>query len=298
MESQSRNFYSLNEKEIKKITKELSAALVSHIEFGNIILQAIILRTDVTEIPKEKGRVLEKWLSAVECDVLLNNDKFLALKRTTGNYKKEINKFFKDVIKKDLYGTDQMKKLITAHEFISKIIVEISTELVETKFQFDSMTGAINRRAFSKMLEDEIDRTTRGIRESSLVFADIDFFKKVNDTYGHDIGDEVLIEFVQILTKSIRTTDIVARWGGEEFLILLEGVNSKKGKDIMDHVRVIIEEQEKKLPSGDLLKYTCSFGITNINKNDKLENVVFRSDKALYKAKGQGRNQVVRFERG
>lgn len=118
---------------------------------------------------------------------------------------------------------------------------------------------------------------------------DIDHFKKVNDTFGHDIGDEVLIHFVQTIDQFSRSDDILIRWGGEEFIMILKVQSQKKLTKALEHIRGVIEIESFKRV-GHL---TCSIGGTLYQENEAIESTVKRIDEALYQAKSNGRNRVV-----
>lgn len=117
---------------------------------------------------------------------------------------------------------------------------------------------------------------------------DIDHFKKVNDTYGHSIGDEVLIQLSRILSKSIRKVDILFRWGGEEFLILMPNIEGEEAYKAAERLRKTIQDARfvKDIP------IRASFGVTQLQDADTLDALVKRADKAQYKAKASGRNNV------
>ena len=117
---------------------------------------------------------------------------------------------------------------------------------------------------------------------------DIDHFKNVNDTYGHNVGDTTLQTFANILLQNTREVDIVGRWGGEEFLIIVTNTNKKAIINLAEKLRVAIETYE----FSTVKQKTASFGVTIYNPQDKINKLVSRVDKALYEAKNNGRNQV------
>ena len=153
----------------------------------------------------------------------------------------------------------------------------------------DPLTGLPNRRQFNDMLSREI-LVARRTRESlSLLAIDLDFFKKVNDLYGHDIGDQVLKRFAEIAQLSIRRTDLIARVGGEEFFVVLPRTNAGIAERLAEKIRTVIETDEfESLP-----KVTVSIGLTELTEDDKnLSDLTIRADRALYAAKRSGRNRV------
>ena len=124
---------------------------------------------------------------------------------------------------------------------------------------------------------------------------DIDFFEKFNDTYGHDAGDIVLREVVKIIRNSIRNNDIIVRWGGEEFLILLDNVPAEKAGEVAERIRKNIAESFIELPDGKKIKVTVSIGVACAQSEGtySFDELFSIADKRLYKAKKEGRNRVV-----
>jgi len=152
----------------------------------------------------------------------------------------------------------------------------------------DEKTGAYNQRFFKNIFEMEIEKAKRGKQKLSLVIIDIDFFKKINDTHGHLIGDEILSELVKVLEKSLRKYDLLARFGGEEFFVLLPGTSTSHGKRIAERLRKSLSKNSK------MKKYeiTISLGITEYKNRDTILRMTKRADKALYVSKKNGRDQV------
>jgi len=153
----------------------------------------------------------------------------------------------------------------------------------------DSLTGIYNRHKFEEIYKTEIERVLRYKSPLSMIMVDIDHFKKVNDTYGHDVGDNVLKSMVEIVNKNIRNIDIFVRWGGEEFIIMCPETDSAKAAVLSEKLRDSIE----KTKLDKVGNITCSFGVTSYVKNESEESFIKRLDSALYRAKDEGRNRVV-----
>jgi diguanylate cyclase (GGDEF)-like protein len=155
----------------------------------------------------------------------------------------------------------------------------------------DPLTGLLNRRGVGDLLKRESHRTDRSKRPFSMMIADIDHFKRVNDTYGHDAGDAVLVEIARVFLNHIRKEDVCARWGGEEFLILLtDGELSQITVPVQRLQRAVsaLRVNHKGLSIG----VTISGGISAYHEGESVEACIKRSDLCLYKAKESGRNQV------
>jgi diguanylate cyclase len=167
----------------------------------------------------------------------------------------------------------------------------ILNKKIEKLANKDSLTSLLNRRAMRRESNKLLNIATRYNQDLSLLLLDIDFFKNVNDTYGHHIGDLVIKEVASILNKNARESDLVSRYGGEEFLIMLSNSNSKNAYTLAERIRKDIAAL--KIENYDL-RITISIGCTEYKKEESLDNFIKRVDLLLYKAKDQGRNQTVK----
>jgi diguanylate cyclase (GGDEF)-like protein len=171
-------------------------------------------------------------------------------------------------------------------------LLDIAERLLKEKDYLaatDPLTGINNRLRFAKVLHEEADRKRRTKIPMSLIIFDIDHFKRINDTYGHNVGDEVLKTLTRLISGWIRDIDLFARWGGEEFVLLL------KDNDC-DEAMVVAEKLRSQIASVSFPavgKVTCSFGVTAWKQDDTEASFVARADKALYASKNGGRNQVI-----
>lgn len=157
---------------------------------------------------------------------------------------------------------------------------------------YDALTGLYNRGKFDEILKDELIRAQRYKRSISLLMLDIDFFKKVNDTYGHQAGDEVLKNIAYIISSAIRNSDYAARYGGEEFTVILPETNLTRAIELAERIRVTIEQKKFKISENDTIQLTISIGIGSCSKEISPELLIKSADSALYKAKENGRNRV------
>ena len=156
----------------------------------------------------------------------------------------------------------------------------------------DFLTGTLNRRAIIENLKNELARARRRHTTLSIGLCDIDHFKQVNDTYGHLVGDDVLCGFVKAIMHVLRPYDLLGRYGGEEFLIIVPDSSGSVEENIYERIRVAIADNKIKTTSGDI-GITISIGVTNSRKNNTADAMLSSADTALYKAKQHGRNRVV-----
>jgi diguanylate cyclase (GGDEF)-like protein/PAS domain S-box-containing protein len=170
---------------------------------------------------------------------------------------------------------------------LEKLIQERTAELRQLA-STDALTGAYNRRKFNEVLQGELARVKRYASPLTLIMFDIDYFKKINDTFGHQAGDEVLHKLALLVSKSIRDVDIFARWGGEEFAILIGDGDTLSPHSLAEKLRQLIET----CPFAEVGKVTCSFGVTEYREGDDQKAIVKRADNNLYRAKAGGRNRV------
>jgi diguanylate cyclase (GGDEF)-like protein len=163
----------------------------------------------------------------------------------------------------------------------------------------DSLTGLLNRRYFNELSEKEATRSRRHGLRFAVLMLDIDHFKRVNDTFGHPVGDMVIKALAQICNKALRPHDILARYGGEEFILTLPHTDEEGASVVAERIRQAAQEIELATPTGPV-RFTVSIGISINTKDLPFEQLVGRADEALYKAKEGGRNRVVSlpFENG
>ncbi len=191
--------------------------------------------------------------------------------------------------KKKLHALDpRFRKKFT--ELMS--MMDESISLLYEAATHDEKTGLYNNKFFENMLEMEIEKAKRGQEKLSLFIIDIDFFKKINDTYGHMKADELLAQLAKVLMKQIRKSDIAARFGGEEFFVLLPETDLAKAKKLTVRLRSAIKKDKMLSKHG----VEVSGGITEFKKNDTAKKLKERVDKALYQAKEQGRDRFISLE--
>lgn len=157
--------------------------------------------------------------------------------------------------------------------------------------KIDTLTGTNNRAAMDEMLEREVDLSHRHQSAMSLLILDLDHFKQINDNYGHTTGDDVLREFVECANQALRKTDMLFRFGGEEFVIILPGVNVTGAALAAERLRSILEKHVFNSRRASI-PVTVSIGTASITMQDTAKTMIERADRALYSAKNTGRNRV------
>ena len=263
-----------------------------------------LLISDIPDLPVLGTRVIAKydWLIGFEDNNNYRSAALLPLKRGDEIIGIQL------LLSKDAHRYDKSDGITFLHKLSAMIAISIENctnrqRTLELGYQ-DSLTNAYNRRYFDERLKHEIDRCTRNKTDLVCLFIDIDFFKKINDNYGHQVGDEVLVRLVTLMREQVRSSDIVARYGGEEFAVILPDTGIQIAHEVAERIRSQVEQQ-KLIINEHTLSSTVSIGLASLsqlkyqagkNKIDqtKLDEILLgKADEALYQAKQTGRNQVV-----
>ncbi len=207
--------------------------------------------------------------------------------------KKDEDKLFYDEIERLRRQNKHLEK--KAKQTEEKVKEQARTiEELRSRVRIDGLTGLLNRHALESDLSKELSKVKRYRYPLCLIMCDIDHFKKVNDTYGHSIGDKVLKNLALIWKKSIRETDSIYRYGGEEFMIIAPHTDKKEGLMLAERLRKRASSYRFVVaPPADYITITVSLGVSEAKPGDTMLDAVNRVDKALYMAKEQGRNRSV-----
>ena len=237
------------------------------------------------------------WLSNDAKTLIQNNSKFMIIDQLHINLHLLARKIFTHL------NTNEHHILMTYLEKCEFISLSIGTELalidnvlMNRRVTKDSLTGALNRNGLNNVFESQYELSLATNNPFILAMCDLDFFKNINDSYGHIAGDKMLESFVNIVKLNIRNSDVIIRYGGEEFVIILPAVNSKKGFEVLENIRKGFESYILKFDSH-LIKTTVSIGMIEIKpqhnyKQSFAEQYIMMADKQLYSAKENGRNRV------
>jgi len=186
-----------------------------------------------------------------------------------------------------------MGATLLLHDATSQVSLEQRVQTLHEKATRDPLTGVANRSEFDRFHRQfVVDHLASGV-PCSLIISDLDFFKKVNDNYGHQAGDEALVSFASLLRRHCRNGDLVARYGGEEFVLLCADCDNATATKRAQQIRLELSEMPQPMLGGRCL--TASFGVTEVQNGDTPEAMLRRSDRALLQAKDNGRNQVVQL---
>lgn len=202
------------------------------------------------------------------------------IRRKLKKYKSE----FENIVDQrtvDMHLTNTLlREEIQERQKIEEKLIQLAT--------LDPLTSIPNRRKFDEVLQYELNRDARYKNELSLVFCDLDYFKRINDEFGHKIGDEVLQKFAMLVSDKVRKTDVIARWGGEEFALLLPETSILTAASTAEKLRQATEN----CVFPHVGHITASFGVTQYIDGDSEASLINRADDALYRSKKNGRNRV------
>jgi diguanylate cyclase (GGDEF)-like protein len=188
------------------------------------------------------------------------------------------------------YFVDRLMRKITQAQ---QKLMELAT--------IDDLTRLYNRRYFFERFNQEVERAKRYQRPLSCIILDIDYFKRVNDTYGHLSGDQVLTDIARILQNNCRQSDLAGRYGGEELIVLLPETESAGAMIIAERIRERIEQHQSVGGKGEIIQVTVSLGVASLTgpeleKIDQNERIIQYADDALLRAKKDGRNRIERYQ--
>ena len=269
-------------REMLRLHLELAGHEVDEAENGALALEAIEAAVpDVVILD-----VMMPVMDGVEtCRRIRNSGRYAALYVIMLTAKSETSDKVNGL---DVGADAYLTKPVAPEELLAHVRVGARTVKDRRLALYDPLTELFNRRAFDTMLEREIAEWSRYQRPLSLVMLDLDHFKKVNDTHGHDAGDAVLKDLAALLRDSCRPSDVACRWGGEEFVWLMPETDLADAQLAAERLRAAIESHAFQ-GAG---RMTASFGVTSAIEDDTAQPLIKRADEALYAAKEGGRNRV------
>ena len=275
----------------------------------NFLIKKIFTKEEVRESCKEEKNIVNNLNRFKKSWILLQNDLLKYQKHPTASLKEKLIEE-SEICWKTADAMVLSTQLVTEYKvggiksFYIIIILNVITALMviclvllyvrkklEVEALHDPLTNVYNKRSFQKLMEYEINKTERYNRNFSLILFDIDFFKKINDKYGHQVGDYILIELTQLINGSIRNSDILCRIGGEEFAIISSETNLEQAYSLSEKIRKTVENYKFKTAG----KVTISLGIAQYSKGMSKYELYNNADKALYVAKQNGRNRTEKY---
>ena len=249
------------------------------------------LEEQLNKLVETVGRYLQT--SQVQSD----NYEGVRASLTTANTAEKVEAIVSALLEVNAQGQRDVEQLRTSLNEAKVQSAELRNRLEKTEqlVSLDPLTALPNRRHFDTFLSDAIEEAHRKYLPLCVVMADIDHFKRLNDTFGHQTGDAVLKRFAQLVKSDVRSTDLVARYGGEEFVVVLKSSPLGTAFEVAESIRAKIASSRwtDPLTGKNLGSVTASFGVAEIRDGESAEQLIDRADKELYAAKKDGRNRVI-----
>lgn len=283
--------YTLNESGVRELSESVNKIILSHIDYYNSFVQLYESKKKIN-LSKAEDCSLGVWIVSLDNKKLFTPREYVQLDgahRVFHNVSEGISKV------KANGGSIPINKLIElgeANKIIIEILLDLTKQILKTQFNFDHLTGLLNRSAITIAANNLVEKIKRDEeRQIFLAMVDIDKFKLVNDTYGHNAGDDIIRSVSLIMKNSIRNEDYVARWGGEEFLIILDDLAQDAAIARLENLRDKIESNKVDIGGGISISVTVSLGLTKLKEVGFLSSVR-DADENLYKSKEGGRNRI------
>jgi diguanylate cyclase len=282
--------------EAMDILHQLDLLLLNHDEWFTDLTKSIILDEDISDefISENPHKLCDfgKWFYN-DFDQDLRN---LPISQDIELIHRNMHSMFKEILE-----TWKSEKKVSKNYYNEATVKRMAFRLTVNTLQFmiydyllqtDPLTKTLNRTKLLSTLERERNRISETGESCVIVMADIDYFKKVNDTYGHAVGDMALVQTALFFSSVLRPMDLVFRYGGEEFLIYMSNIDQNSALRTLDRIREEFSINKIMISTGKLIQITASFGVAKLNPNSDIASSIETADKALYKAKKNGRNRV------
>lgn len=233
-----------------------------------------------------------RWYYAEHAAFLHHNPLFTAIEELHHQVHIDMRAIVKKTNRKEEVTRAEYESFIGSLASLSGAIVNLRDELHNLLLSFDYLTGALNRQAFFHIIEQEYALVTRLNGPCCIVLVDIDNFKKINDEFGHSIGDKVLQSISHFIIDNMRPYDSICRYGGEEFMICMPTTTLEKSYTVINRIREGLSKKKIYLSDDKFITITASFGIASMSPKEMLKVTIDHADKALYQAKAGGRNKT------
>lgn len=287
----------LSAKETRAIVDALEKAILEHgkwlSNWHRSLMCKLPLADDVIADNAWKISKFGHWYYKQKTPILTEHPFFISIDKSN----RELHRLARELavkIKKGIKFTQRDYDSFLEKEVIfSGILTKLRDEFHQALFSFDSLTRVLNRQAFLRILAQEYARASRLQKPCSIAMVDLDHFKVINDTYGHQAGDKALHTVAQFFTSNLRPYDSMCRYGGEEFLICLPFTSLNLARNILTRLRKGLAALSIKIPLRKHIRITASFGLVATDPVVSMIDTITRADSAMYAAKHGGGNQVV-----
>lgn len=282
--------------ELRSILNQLEQALYNHQQWHNSLIRTLVCR-----LPSDKHDVMPyaykecrfgQWIYSDELKKMTEHPGFIAIKKAHQSMHDRASQLLINNSNNISISPQEYDFFSNSLEQLRLEIFSLRNELEGLLYTRDPLTGTINRINMPQILREQLELAKRQEKNCCLALIDFDFFKKVNDTYGHQAGDIVLSTIGHYIIKNIRSYDKIFRYGGEELLMCLPFTDLTLGKEIMEQFRKGIAELKILIQPEKTISITVSIGLTLLDVNSPVEASIEHADKAMYVAKSNGRNCI------
>lgn len=277
---------------------EIDEGIRLHITWAQKVFQYLVLKTPAEPQFSAKDSHLlchfGKWFQSNRAKFKkINRDKTHELEQVHYLVHHHLHNIFSRLDENQHVDADLVSQYQTSQSDLIELLIYFRTHFMTQALQYDPLTGLALRYG----MEDQFTALRQSTEKNQKILAvgllDLDYFKRVNDQYGHQAGDEVLAYTAQLLRDSLRDTDNIFRFGGEEFLIFLEVDNVDSLHEIIDRISQSLHSNPTRLKSGEIIHITATVGIIFVEPDETMEKAIARADQAMYLGKQQGRDRVV-----
>jgi len=277
---------------------EIDEGIRLHITWAQKVFQYLVLKTPAEPQFSAKDSHLlchfGKWFQSNRAKFeKINRDKTHELEQVHYLVHHHLHNIFSRLDENQHVDADLVSQYQTSQSDLIELLIYFRTHFMTQALQYDPLTGLALRYG----MEDQFAALRQSTEKNQKILAvgllDLDYFKRVNDQYGHQVGDEVLAYTAQLLRDSLRDTDNIFRFGGEEFLIFLEVDNVDSLHEIIDRIFQSLHSNPTRLKSGEIIHITATVGIILVEPDETMEKAIARADQAMYLGKQQGRDRAV-----
>ncbi|CAA7620640.1 Diguanylate cyclase [Candidatus Terasakiella magnetica] len=284
----------------ESIFAELSAyqhALSNHTDWLRYWYSSVLTRTDSGASPIAPITcALDTWMAQATSEMLGGYSEFATIRELHAEIHEKADRMTARTNAGQATTTSDYEAMMSLVLAFSAAAQNLEREVWRTLATVDPLTGLGNRQTMMTHLIGERDRAIRLEQPCCVGLADVDNFKKINDTWGHATGDQVLCAVADCLRTAVRPYDVVYRYGGEEFLICLPAATSEAGFQVLERMRMAVEALELTTHKGNVIRITVTFGLADLTADLSVEESLERADNALYDGKRLGKNRVMLYQ--
>jgi diguanylate cyclase (GGDEF)-like protein len=287
----------LTAKETRAIIDALETSIINHGKWLTTWHQNLLcnlpLNEDVVAKNAHKLSQFGKWYYNEKSQILKDHPDFTAIDAAYRELHETARNLSSKVQNRDTLQNRDYGLFLDSEVKLSGLLISLRDEFQEALFSFDALTHVLNRQAFLRILSQEHARSIRTKNHSCIAMVDLDNFKHINDSYGHQVGDKTLEEAAQFLVKNLRPYDTMCRYGGEEFLICLPQTKLEIAKRVLSRLQKALSNNKIKINKKENITVTASFGLATTEVNVSMMDTITRADSAMYAAKHGGGNRVI-----